>query len=84
MARGGLFLLGALAAALLVAAAGPIYSLAAIVVVIGVLLILRDIRWGLAALFAVIGLLPFAAPPSASAAVQGAAPAAGRVDVSGG
>lgn len=61
--RAGLLVLGALFAALLVAAAGPIYSLAAIVAVAGALLILRDIRWGFAALFAVIGLLPFAALP---------------------
>ncbi len=63
MARGGVFLLGALTAALLVAAAGPIYSTASVVALIAGLLILRDLRWGLAALFAVIGLLPFAALP---------------------
>lgn len=63
LARGGLFLLGALTAALLVAIAGPIYSIAAVAALIAGLLILRDIRWGLAALFAVIGLLPFAALP---------------------
>ncbi len=61
--RAALLLLGALAAALLVALAGPIYSIVAIVVIVAALLILRDIRWGLAALFAVIGLLPFAALP---------------------
>lgn len=63
VARGGLFLLGAGAAAGLVALAGPIYSIAAVIAVIAGLLILRDVRWGLAALFGVIGLLPFAALP---------------------
>lgn len=62
-ARAGLFFLAALAAALLVALLGPIYAPAAVLVVIGGLLILRDIRWGLVALFGVIGLLPFAALP---------------------
>jgi O-antigen ligase len=54
---------GGLLATLLVAAAGPIYALAAFFVVVGGLLVLRDLRWGLAALIAVIGLLPFAALP---------------------
>lgn len=62
-ARAGVFFLGALVAALLVAALGPIYSLAVAVVLIGGLLMLRDLRWGLLALFGVIGVLPFAALP---------------------
>ncbi len=62
-ARAGLFLIGALVAALLVAALGPIYALVAVIAVTGGLLMLRDLRWGLLALFAVIGLLPFAALP---------------------
>ncbi|MGQ9489566.1 MAG: O-antigen ligase family protein [Anaerolineae bacterium] len=61
--RAALLLLGAMVAAGLVALAGPIYSVAAIAAGIAALLMLRDIRWGLAALFAVIGLLPFAALP---------------------
>jgi O-antigen ligase len=59
----GLLLLGALLAALLIGAAGPLYGLAAFFVVCGGLLILRSTRWGFVALFAVIGLLPFAALP---------------------
>jgi polysaccharide biosynthesis protein PslJ len=59
----GLLLLGALMAALLIAVAGPVYALAAFLVVCFGLLILRDMRWGLVALFAVISLLPFAALP---------------------
>ena len=54
---------GGLLATLLVAAAGPIYAAVAFLAVIGGLLILRDLRWGLVALIAVIGLLPFAALP---------------------
>lgn len=61
--RAGLVFLGALAVALLVMLLGPIYAPALVVVAIAGLLILRDIRWGLAALFGVIGLLPFAALP---------------------
>ena len=61
--RAALLLAGAAVAALLVAVAGPIYGVAALVVLIGGLLMLRDLRWGLVALFAVIGLLPFAALP---------------------
>jgi hypothetical protein len=62
-AQAGLFLLAAAVAALLAAVAGPIYSLAAFGGLTGGLLILRDLRWGYAALFAVIGLAPFAALP---------------------
>ena len=59
--RAALLLAGAAVAALLVVVAGPIYGVAFVVVVVGGLLMLRDLRWGLVALFAVIGLLPFAA-----------------------
>ncbi len=45
------------------AVAGPIYGVVALVALIGGLLMLRDLRWGLVALFLVIGLLPFAALP---------------------
>jgi hypothetical protein len=63
LALAGLLVLGAFVAALLVAVAGPVYAVAAFLVVCGGLLVLRDIRWGFVALFAVIGLLPFAALP---------------------
>ncbi len=56
-------LAGALLAALLVASAGPILALAAAISLIGGLLILGSLRWGLVAVFAVIGLLPFASLP---------------------
>lgn len=62
-ARAGLFFLAAFLVALLVALLGPIYAPAAVIVIIGALLVLRDVRWGLVALFAVIGFLPFAALP---------------------
>ena len=61
--RAALLLTGAAVAALLVAVAGPIYGVVALVALIGGLLMLRDLRWGLVALFLVIGLLPFAALP---------------------
>ena len=61
--RAVLLLAGAAVAALLVAVAGPIYAVAFVVALVGGLLMLRDLRWGLVALFAVIGLLPFAALP---------------------
>jgi O-antigen ligase len=61
--RAALLLVGATIAALLVAVAGPIYGVAAAVALVGGLLMLRDMRWGLIALFAVIGLLPFATLP---------------------
>jgi O-antigen ligase len=54
---------GALTASLLVAVAGPILGLAGFLALLAGLLVLRDTRWGFAALFAVIGLLPFAALP---------------------
>ena len=63
VSRATLLLAGAAVAALLVALAGPIYGVAALVALFGGLLMLRDLRWGYAALFAVIGLLPFAALP---------------------
>jgi O-antigen ligase len=63
VARSALFLLTASIAALAVAVLGPIYAPAACVAVIGGLLMLRDLRWGLVALFAVIGFIPFAALP---------------------
>jgi polysaccharide biosynthesis protein PslJ len=58
-----LFLLTGLIAALAVALLGPLYAPAVFIASIGGLLMLRDIRWGLVALFAVIGFLPFAALP---------------------
>ncbi len=54
---------GALAAALLIAAAGPLYAIAALLGVAGVLLVLRDMRWGFIALLAVVALVPFGALP---------------------
>jgi polysaccharide biosynthesis protein PslJ len=59
----GLLLAGGLLAALIVAALGPIYAVAGVVAVVGGLLMLRDLRWGLVALFAIVGLLPFATLP---------------------
>lgn len=59
----GLLAAGGLLAALLVAALGPIYAVVGVVALIGGLLMLRDLRWGMVALFAVIGVLPFAALP---------------------
>ena len=50
--RAALLLAGAAVAALLVVVAGPIYGVAALVALIGGLLMLRDLRWGLVALFA--------------------------------
>ena len=50
--RAALLLAGAAVAALLVAVAGPIYAVALLVAVVGGLLMLRDLRWGLVALFA--------------------------------
>ena len=61
--RAGLFLLGAILVAMIVAVAGPLYGVAGVVALIAGLLMLRDIRWGFAALFAVIGFLPFATLP---------------------
>jgi O-antigen ligase len=59
----GFVALGALLSTLLIAVVGPVYALAAFLVVCGGLLILQSTRWGFVALFAVIGLLPFAALP---------------------
>lgn len=61
--RAMLILAGALGVALLVAVAGPLYGTAALVALIFGLLMLRDVRWGLLAVFAVIGLVPFATLP---------------------
>ncbi len=58
-----LLLAGGLVAALLVAALGPVYAVVGCLALIGGLLVLRDLRWGMAALLAVIGVLPFAALP---------------------
>lgn len=58
-----LLVAGGLAAALLIAALGPIYAVAGSFALIGGLLVLRDLRWGMVVLFGVIGLLPFAALP---------------------
>jgi polysaccharide biosynthesis protein PslJ len=63
IARSLLLLVGALFAALLVVVAGPLYGPAGAIALAGGLLMLRDIRWGFAALFAVVGFLPFAALP---------------------
>lgn len=63
VARGALLVAGGLAAALLVAALGPIYAIVGFGAAVGGLLILRDVRWGMAAFCAVIGVLPFAALP---------------------
>jgi hypothetical protein len=62
-ARAGLFVAGAAVAVLVVAIAGPLYGVAAFIALIAGLLMLRDLRWGLLALFAVIGVLPFATLP---------------------
>jgi polysaccharide biosynthesis protein PslJ len=58
-----LIVAGALAAAALVAVAGPLYGVAAAGVLVAAVLMLRDVRWGLVAVFAVIGFLPFATLP---------------------
>ena len=63
LALGALLLAGALVAALLVAAAGPLLALAAVLGLAGAVLVLRDLRWGFVALFAVLGILPFATLP---------------------
>ncbi len=54
---------GALLAAVVVAIAGPMLALATFLALPMALLVLRDLRWGFVALFAVIGLLPFATLP---------------------
>ena len=58
-----LMLSGIVVAVLLVALLGPLYAAAFFLGVVGVFLVLRDIRWGFVALVAVLGLLPFAALP---------------------
>jgi hypothetical protein len=58
-----LIVTGGLAAALLVAIAGPLYAIAAFAAIVGVLLVLRDMRWGFIVLLAVVALLPFGALP---------------------
>lgn len=63
LALAALLAAGGLAAALLVAALGPIYAVVGGGALIGALLVLRDLRWGMVALCGVIGLLPFAALP---------------------
>ncbi|MCX6031302.1 MAG: O-antigen ligase family protein [Chloroflexi bacterium] len=62
-ARAALLVAGAAVAVLVVAVAGPLYGVAAVIALIGALLMLRDLRWGLMALFAVVGVLPFATLP---------------------
>ncbi len=61
--RAALILAGALLAALLVAVAGPLYGAAGLVALLFVALVLSDVRWGLIAVFLVIGFLPFATLP---------------------
>ena len=61
--RGALILAGALLAALLVAVAGPLYGVAAAGALLAAALMLSDVRWGLVAVFLVIGFLPFATLP---------------------
>jgi O-antigen ligase len=63
ISRVALLVAGAAVVVLLVAVAGPLYSIAGVIALIGGLLMLRDLRWGFVALFAMIGLLPFAALP---------------------
>lgn len=63
LALAALLMAGGLAAALLIAALGPIYAVVGSIALIGGLLVLRDLRWGMVVLFGVIGLLPFAALP---------------------
>ncbi|NLE77613.1 MAG: hypothetical protein GX605_12800 [Chloroflexi bacterium] len=59
----GAILLVALAVGLYVAALTPLYALAATVVLVGGLLILRSTQWGFFAIIAVTTLLPFGALP---------------------
>jgi polysaccharide biosynthesis protein PslJ len=63
LALAGLILAGGVAGALLVAAAGPTLALAACLALVGAALVLSDLRWGFVALFAVLGLAPFATLP---------------------
>lgn len=62
-ALAALILAGGFVAALLVAVAGPLYGVAAAGALIAAALMLSDARWGLAAVFAVVGFLPFATLP---------------------
>ncbi len=61
--RAGLIFAGALLAALFIVIGGPLYGIIVPVVILFALLVLRDIRWGMLAVFAVIGFLPFATLP---------------------
>lgn len=61
--RAALIFAGALVAALVVAVAGPLYGTAGLVGLLFAALILTDVRWGMVAVFAVIGFLPFATLP---------------------
>lgn len=63
LGRAALIFGGALIAALVVAAAGPLYGAAGLVVLVFAALVLSDVRWGMIAVFAVIGFLPFATLP---------------------
>ncbi|MGE5603742.1 MAG: O-antigen ligase family protein [Nitrososphaerales archaeon] len=63
LAHAALILLGAFVAALLIAVAGPLYGAAAVGALLFAVLMLSDVRWGLVAVFAVIGFLPFATLP---------------------
>ena len=54
---------GAFAAAMLVAVAGPVYGAAAAIALVAGVLMLRDVRWGFLAIFAVIAFIPFATLP---------------------
>jgi O-antigen ligase len=58
-----LILAGGLIAALLVAVAGPLYAVVALVGAAGAVLVLRDMRWGFVVLLAVVALLPFGVLP---------------------
>jgi polysaccharide biosynthesis protein PslJ len=58
-----MILSGVLVAVLLVALLGPLYAAVFFLGVACVFMVLRDIRWGLGVLLAVLALLPFAALP---------------------
>ena len=58
-----LVMLAAVAVSVAIGVAGPLYAIAGFAVAIGALLILRDLRWGVIALLAVIGVVPFGALP---------------------
>ncbi len=61
--RAALIFMGALVAALFVAIGGPLYGTAGLVALLLAVLVLRDVRWGMVAIFLVIGFLPFATLP---------------------